>query len=136
MVLIVLTLCTISCSKNDDGPTPTTTDAELLAHKWYFKKSEYSATTPPTVDIANTCQQNTYINFLTTGDVIAETFELNMGNCESSGGPQAGTYELTSDEDQIIIHTSSASGVWNIEVLTETELVLLLDPLNKYFFER
>lgn len=121
-----------SCSSDDDSAP---TRAELLSNKWYLVQQEDFSTSPPTVEIADDCEQNTYFNFLDDGGLIAESFGLDMdSNCVSLS-LVAATYDLTDDGEQIYLTSGSppSTQVVNIVSLTESELVLSTSDVNISF---
>lgn len=121
-----------SCSSDDDSAP---TRAELLSNKWYLVQQEDLSTSPPTVEIADDCEQNTYFNFLDDGGLIAESFVLDIdSNCVSQS-LVAATYDLTDDGEQIYLTSGSppSTQVVNIESLTESELVISNSDVNIFF---
>ncbi|WP_452224885.1 lipocalin family protein [Lacinutrix chionoecetis] len=130
LVLVLLLLISFSCSKDDDNaepvPVPEPTAAELLVNKWYLVKQTDHTTTPPTDQMANDCEQNTYYNFLSDGNLIAEGFYLDSGSACVSNGIVAATYILSDDGESLIFTsgTSPSSQVLNVDVLSATEFVI------------
>ena len=123
-----------SCS-NDDDSAPTS--AELLSNKWYLVQQEDTSTTPPTITVADACQQNTYFNFLDSGDLIAETFSLDMDDNCVSGGAIAASYDLSDDGEQIYLTsgTPPETQVVTVESLTSSELIISIST-QRIVFER
>ncbi|MEZ4793399.1 MAG: lipocalin family protein [Gelidibacter sp.] len=126
ILLIVLASGMSSCSKNDDSPPPTT--AELLTNKWFLVKQEDLSTTPPTVYVADACEQNGNLNFMANGALSLETFSMDVNSACVSDGVETGSYVLSANEDQLQITTGSPPGTetWDIDTLTQSELILII----------
>ncbi|WP_418508718.1 lipocalin family protein [Corallibacter sp.] len=133
-IIVISMISLFSCSNDDDvlilPPEPTT--QELLANKWYLEKRVNTSTTPPTTYEANDCEKNTYFDFNNDGIIIAESFGLNGGNCESLS-LESGTYSLNNNEDQIIITDSGSTQIVNILTLSSTELVISFNTTEIHF---
>jgi len=132
MLLLVSATLLSSCSSDDDAPSR----MDLLAHKWYFAVQEDLSTTPSIVTIANTCQQNSYYNFLSDGNLYIEFFQFSEDNCISVV-EMSFTYELIGDGDQLLLRNNNSpeSQIFNIEALTSTEMVFS-QSTNKVYLRR
>jgi len=125
-----------SCSSDDDGDkAPELTTQELLANKWFLKIIEFPAATPPIVEVADTCQQNTYFNFLATGELLTEVFSVGISSGCMSEGIEALTYSLTIDGSQIIATDGTDATILNLESISESELIVSI-PSQRITFER
>jgi hypothetical protein len=103
-----------SCS-SDDGPSTT----QLLQRRWFLVSEE--SVNPPNIFIADACQQNSYFDFGTNNLFV---FQLFGGNpCESQGF-QASEYSLTNNNTQIVLDDGQNIGLWDINELTRTSLIL------------
>lgn len=103
-----------SCS-SDDGPSTT----QLLQQRWFLVSS--ATGNPPNVIIADACQQNSFFDF---GSNNLMVFQLFGGNpCESQGF-QASEYSLTNNNTQIVLNDGQNLGLWDINELTRTSLIL------------
>lgn len=103
-----------SCS-SDDGPSTT----QLLQHRWFLVSTANG--NPPNVVMADACQQNSYFDFGTNNLLV---FQLFGGNpCESLGF-QVFEYSLTNNNTQIVVNDGQNIGLWDINELTRTSLIL------------
>ena len=124
--LIGLVLLVYGCSNSDDDSSSSmqATTAELLTSgKWYFQSK-----TPGTY---SSCEKRGYINFMSNGNLIIESFEESSGTCESLGQETA-TYTVTNDRNlTIVIGSDSQSAV--IESISEDKLTLETDDETVVF---
>ena len=126
LIVLLAIVAAFSCSKKDDDNTPPEpTVAELLAHKWFFVKQVSGQ--PPVTQFANDCEATSYFNFLSNGDLIFQRYILDSNNDCVSNGLESFTYTLTADEKQIVVTGGSIPALWDIIILTETELVMEVD---------
>ena len=115
IIQIMLTVLIFTSCSSDDGPSTT----QLLQQRWFLVSEE--TVNPPNLFIANTCQQNSYFDF---GSNNLMVFQLFGGNpCESQGF-QAYEYSLTNNNSQIVLNDGQNLGLWDINELTRTSLIL------------
>jgi len=132
--VLLLFLSFSSCS-NDDDSAPEPTTEELLANKWFLKITEDLSATPPTSTVANACQQNTYFNFLSTGELLAEEFDMDMNDTCLSNSITTFTYSLTANDSQIIVTDGDEPTILALESINETQLILSVSS-QRITFER
>lgn len=134
-IVLILLFPFSSCSSDDDS-TPEPTTEELLANQWFLKTLEDLTVTPSTIEVADACEQNSYYNFLPSGDLLVEEFSFDVDdNCVSNIGVLVLSYSLNADETQIIALDGTESTILTLESVTETELIISL-PSQRVTFER
>lgn len=118
--LIYLVLITFSCNKSDDDSSESiqlTTEELLTLGKWYQESKDPGTYTA--------CEKNGYIQFISNGDFVINSYDDNTGSCESLGVTNA-TYTLTNNMNIIItlgLETLEAT----IVSISESELTLEAD---------
>ncbi|RMA57177.1 lipocalin family protein [Ulvibacter antarcticus] len=124
LTLAFLTLMSVSCSKNDDtdntpvqeDPVELTTADLLVSGKWFV--NGISGTS------LDSCEQQTYFHFIDSNTLIVESFGLNGGVCESN---TLNTYDYSLANPLINIQNGATSVLFEIEFISETQLVLSTD---------
>lgn len=95
--IISLTVLFSACSSDDDNSGGMQGDIDVLSvltsGKWYQETITPGSFTD--------CEKNTSIEFATNGIVTIDTYDDQMGPCESLGA-EAGSYTLTNNRDLLI----------------------------------
>ena len=118
--LICLVLFTFSCNKSDDDSSDSvelTTEELLNSGKWYQESNGSGSNTA--------CEKKGYVQFMSNGDFVINSYEDNSGSCESLGTTTA-TYTLSNNKNIVItfgIETLTATilSISDIELTLETE---------------
>ena len=112
ILILVLTLSTISCSKKDSSSK---TSKELLTSK---KWSQLTFKINGIVEVQDACQSDNYIQFSSDG-----TYVYNPGTvkCYTGETAQTGTWTLSSDGKTL---TVGGGNPVTIAVLTESKMVI------------
>jgi hypothetical protein len=100
-----------------------TTADFLTSGKWYFQSKTPGSYT--------SCEKRGYIQFMTNGNLVLESFDDSSGNCESLGQDSA-TYTLTNNTN-ITIEFGSDTQSAVIESISEEELTLKIDAETLVF---
>jgi hypothetical protein len=110
VLLIMFIALFVGCSNDDNGKS----NLQLLTSgKWYNESKSPGTYTD--------CEKKGYIQFMTNGDVVIESFEDGI-TCASLGAVMA-TYILTNDVNlEVTLGTEMESAV--IQSISETELTL------------
>lgn len=118
LIAIILGLFTFaSCSKDDDNNDDQqqhqqTTQQLLTSGKWYFESKSTGTYTA--------CEKKGYIQFMTDGSMIINSFDDGSGTCESLGAASA-TYTLTNNVNLTLVFGSDTQSAV-INSISESEL--------------
>lgn len=113
--LAIVSLLFFNCSSDDDAPTT----EQLLQNRWFLVSEE--VINPPSLTIADNCQQNSYFDF---GSNSLMVFEVFLGNPCQSQGFQAFEYSLSANFQEITLNDGQNIDVWEIIEISNADLIL------------
>ena len=87
-MLLFMSLAILGCSSDDDGNNQQSTEDLLTSGKWYFESITPGSYTD--------CEKKGYIQFMSNGTAIINSFEDFDGPCESLGAITV-SYTLTNN---------------------------------------
>ncbi len=123
-----------SCSKKDDAPPPPT-QAELLAHKWFFSKWEDPS--DGTFRLSDSCTEQTFFDFKTDNTFLSQEFDYDSSNVCTHGSVAISAYTLTENDTKIMVTGSMGDqSTLIINSLSETALALKFEGGTIYTFKR
>jgi len=91
ILLFAVIVLFFGCGSDDNGDTNEPTNLELLiSGKWYNESRTPGSYTD--------CEKNGYIEFMTNGDAVINSFDDGSGTCQSLGAVTA-SWTLTNEVD-------------------------------------
>lgn len=107
----------------------------LLTNKWFLRTIENTSTVLPEYYETDTCERNTYFEFMPKGILKLGIFGSDAnGNCILTNTKKA-RYILDRFKNKIMIYSDHKEEIFKIEKLTGQTLIIAIDRTRKFHFQ-